>query len=153
MIRLVIGVAVGLVAGITLQRAWEAFQYLRNLPEPSTAAAPLQMRAGTLPRDWVVSGSPRIESAVYGLTTGGPAFAGVWRAEGPVEFDFEYTSNEWLYVMDGDAELDYMGATLHLRPGDTAFFKAGTKARWKVPRRITKTWVSTQPGRVERLFH
>ena len=152
MTRLVIGVAVGLVAGIALERAWKTFQYLRNLPEPSTVAAPLQMRAGTLPRHWVVSGNPRIESAAYGLTTGGPAYAGVWRAEGPVEFNFEYTSNEWLYVLDGEAELEYMGATLHLRPGDTAFFKAGTKARWKVPRMIAKTWVSTQPGRVERLF-
>jgi uncharacterized cupin superfamily protein len=64
----------------------------------------------------------------------GSFYAGLWRMPGgdlPDPFDYEMAQNETIHVLEGEVELAVAdGPTLHLKAGDLASFRAGTRTRW-----------------------
>ena len=62
---------------------------------------------------------------------------GVWEKE-PSEFDWEYTSEEHCYIIEGKAEISSAGRTMMIEEGDYVVFPIGLKCRWKVKRSLRK---------------
>ncbi len=62
---------------------------------------------------------------------------GVWEKE-PSEFDWEYTSEEHCYIIEGKAEISSADGTMVIEEGDYVVFPVGLKCRWKVERPLRK---------------
>lgn len=77
--------------------------------------------------------------------------SGEWesgRGQHDIKFDFD----EWVYILEGAADVTAQGTTTTLRAGDAAMFRAGLSMSWNVPRYVRKVWVHrySQPNPVER---
>jgi len=93
---------------------------------------------GTIPAEWVASGNGEVRNRVLWKTRDRLAYVVYWEC-GDVEFTWSYTVDEAMVVVGGEAFIsDLSGNERHYQPGDTAFFAAGTKARWRVPRQVSK---------------
>ena len=57
----------------------------------------------------------------------------LWRSE-PATYDYFFEGDEAFHVVEGAAtvELFETGETIELRPGDVAYFRAGTKSVWTI---------------------
>jgi uncharacterized cupin superfamily protein len=57
----------------------------------------------------------------------------LWRS-GPGTYDYFFEGDEAFHVVEGAAtvELSETGETIELRPGDVAYFRAGTKSVWTI---------------------
>jgi uncharacterized cupin superfamily protein len=101
---------------------------------------------------WIKSGTPKFmvaetsNVATVGVTTG------LWSCDGPGVFEWTYGTDETIHLIEGAVEIEYMGKTLKLGPGDTAFFRAGTQATWTVRERAFKSFILHDPGRLARLY-
>ncbi|MBN2325050.1 MAG: cupin domain-containing protein [Spirochaetes bacterium] len=62
---------------------------------------------------------------------------GVWEKE-PSEFDWEYTSEEHCYVIEGKAVVSSGAESVTIEEGDYVVFPAGLKCRWRVERPLKK---------------
>lgn len=62
---------------------------------------------------------------------------GIWEKE-PSEFDWEYTSEEHCYIIDGRAVIETPDETVEIKKGDYVVFPVGLKCRWKVIEPIKK---------------
>jgi uncharacterized protein len=140
----------GLFAGALGVHLYPAIGYWRDLPAPSATATPLPMSKQSISPDSIRSGEPKVRGVQFSRTTGGTAFGGVWECEGPAVIDFTFWSDERLYVLEGSVEVDYLGNRFTLVPGDTALFRAGTKATWDIQGKLKKAWVAHDPGRSAR---
>jgi uncharacterized protein len=103
---------------------------------------------------WIKSGTPTFmvaESANFVLPVGS-INAGLWSCDGPTTFEWSYGHDESVHILEGEAHITYMGAEMTLTAGETAFFKAGTKATWTVPQRVYKSFVLHDPGKMAKLY-
>jgi uncharacterized cupin superfamily protein len=147
----VIGVVLLALFGIGCDVAREAWLEHRAHSEVlGTRDAPLQ--ALHVNPAWILAGSPSFEARSYSDTPEASTSAGIWQCTGPGKFRWEYSIDETLYVLEGDAELEYGGAIHRLTPGTAAFFPAGSLVIWNVPHGIRKTFSIHEPGRVRRLL-
>lgn len=65
---------------------------------------------------------------------------GIWECT-PGTFDWHYEVHQSLCLTAGEAEIQTQGGErFTLRPGDAAFFEAGTKARWTVRKTVRKLY-------------
>jgi uncharacterized cupin superfamily protein len=57
----------------------------------------------------------------------------LWRSE-PATYDYSFDGDEAFHVIEGAAtvELSDTGERIELRPGDVAYFRAGTKSVWTI---------------------
>ena len=57
----------------------------------------------------------------------------VWRSD-PATYDYLFEGDEAFHVVEGSAtvELSDSGETIELRPGDVAYFRAGTRSVWTI---------------------
>jgi uncharacterized cupin superfamily protein len=62
---------------------------------------------------------------------------GVWEKE-PSEFDWEYTSEEHCYIIEGKARISTVKGDIEIEEGDFVIFPVGLKCRWKVEKGIRK---------------
>ena len=62
---------------------------------------------------------------------------GTWEKE-VSEFDWEYTSEEHCYIIDGRAVIEAPGEKVEIKKGDYVVFPVGLKCRWKVVEPIKK---------------
>lgn len=62
---------------------------------------------------------------------------GVWEKE-PSDFDWEYTSEEHCYIIEGKARISTAGGDIDIEQGDYVVFPVGLKCRWNVERSIKK---------------
>lgn len=104
----------------------------------SRAEAVQGLNRGTIPAEWVHSGDAEVRNRLLWKTADHLAYVVYWEC-GEVEFTWHYTVDEALVLVAGEAFItDASGVERHCRPGDTAFFAAGTTAHWRVPDRIAK---------------
>jgi uncharacterized protein len=94
-----------------------------------------------IPSAWIRGGTPRAFGRSLHDGEGG-AGTGIWEVtEG--SFDWEYPTHQSLCVLSGSAEVALEGGpTFALRPGDAAFFPAGTLARWTVREKLRKVYTT-----------
>jgi uncharacterized protein len=64
---------------------------------------------------------------------------GLWRS-GPATYDYLFDTDETFHVVEGEVtiELPETGESIDLRPGDIAYFSAGTRSIWKVTKPFKK---------------
>jgi uncharacterized protein len=57
----------------------------------------------------------------------------LWRSD-PATYDYLFEGDEAFHVVEGSAtvELSDSGETIELRPGDVAYFRAGTRSVWTI---------------------
>ena len=58
-----------------------------------------------------------------------------------IKFDFD----EWVHVLEGEAQVTVRGRTRTIKAGDVALFRAGLDMTWDVPKYIRKVWVHRYP--------
>jgi len=103
-----------------------------------------------IPASQIISGSPVFRSNTFGSSGDGSTSSGLWECIGPTEFEWQYGTDETIYILEGSAEVQYLGRSFTLRPGDCTHFATGTVARWVVRERIKKSFTLYEPGQVVR---
>jgi uncharacterized cupin superfamily protein len=104
----------------------------------------------TVSTDWIVSGSPVFRSNVFGNSHDKSTATGLWECAGPAEFIWHYGTDESIYILEGSADVEYLGRKFTLRPGDCTHFVLGTTAKWSVTDRVKKCYTLYEPGRLVR---
>jgi uncharacterized cupin superfamily protein len=68
-----------------------------------------------------------------GAASGSALEAGLWRSD-PATYEYLFDGDEAFYVLEGEVaiELPESGETIELHPGDTAYFKSGTRSVWRI---------------------
>ena len=61
----------------------------------------------------------------------------VWEKE-PSEFNWEYTSEEHCYIIEGKARISTPDGEIEIAEGDYVVFPVGLKCRWNVEEGIKK---------------
>lgn len=111
----------------------------------STPLAPFE-----IPASWITSGSPVFRSNVFGASHDKSTSSGLWECTGPCEFTWQYGKDESIYILEGFAQVEYLGREFTLSPGDCTHFAAGTVSKWSVPDRVKKSYTLYEPGRFVR---
>lgn len=107
----------------------------------------IPLTAAPLNPSWIISGDPTCSALQFASAFDQSSGSGMWQCEGPAKFEFHYQSEETVYILEGSAEVEYLGNTLTLEPGSSTSFAFGTKAIWTVPERVRKTWwIHSEPG-------
>lgn len=65
---------------------------------------------------------------------------GVWEKE-VSEFDWEYTSEEHCYIIEGKVIIESPNETVEIKKDDYVVFPVGLKCRWKVLDQIKKYYI------------
>src|SRR4051812_28835063 len=84
----------------------------------------------TVPQSWITSGSPTFRSNTFGASFDRSTSSGLWECTGPGAFTWHYGTDESIYILEGSAEVVYLGRKFTLQPGDCTHFVAGTTANW-----------------------
>ncbi len=95
----------------------------------------------------VTAGSPVARGAVLNQSADKTLSSGLWTCE-PGEFDWTYTWDEFVYVLEGDVTItEGGGRSYDVGPGDMAHFPIGLKAHWNVKKAMRKFFVlkTTEP--------
>jgi uncharacterized cupin superfamily protein len=85
-------------------------------------------------------GVPVTRSVLRAQTMDGLMVSGVWES-GPGRQEFRHGSDEWVYILEGEAHVTVAGDTQTLRSGDVALFRAGLPMTWEIPEYVRKVWV------------
>jgi uncharacterized protein len=136
-------IVIAAIIAVVDLRAYQAFK--QGIPHSGQHA--LQLGASPIDPSWIVSGSPVFHSAVFEGSVASGAWSGIWECIGPAKFVWHYDVDETIYIRDGAAEVEYLGETFELRPGDYARFVSGTTATWVVRDHVKKTFSIHNPGR------
>ena len=67
----------------------------------------------------------------------GIASWGVWEKE-PSEFEWEYTSEEHCYIIEGNVTVSTVDGDIEIGQGDYVVFPVGLKCRWNVKEAVKK---------------
>lgn len=130
---------------------YSAYSHTAYRPIPSAQGVPLVLAPMDIDPQWVKSGTPNFKSAEFSASTDGSSSSGVFQADGNSTFVWHYGLDEAIYVLEGGVDISYLGKRFTLKPGDTAFFYAGTEATWQVHATgVKKTWTIYKPSKLAR---
>ena len=107
-----------------------------------------ELQPAPIDPSWIISGAPEFSMSVFERSEFWATSSGIWQAVGPGSFEWHYTVDEDIYVLEGSAEIAYMGKTFTIHAGESTRFVAGTSATWVVKDHIRKTFRIQNPGRV-----
>ena len=89
----------------------------------------------------------RADAKVHWLHASAPGepayYAGLWTAQ-PCKFNYEFMLHESAHILEGSVTVTANGETLHLGPGDIAYFPKGTKSVWHITAPLKKIFVDTE---------
>ncbi len=142
-------VTLGMVLTMQLLNARPAYL---DYKDALAQAVSMPLKPSMVPASWVTSGSPKFRSNLFGEAHDGSSHSGLWECTGPAEFTWHYQEDEAIYVLEGAAEIEYLGRKFTIRPGESTRFAAGTTAKWVVREHIQKTWVLYEPGFLVRVM-
>lgn len=107
----------------------------------SSTLANIELEPGTIPKEWVISGSPEIRSKILGRTKDMLGLVIVWEC-GAVSYKWHYNQDEAYIVLSGEGFMtDVHGVERRYGAGDMAFFPAGTDSTWRHPDHFRKVAV------------
>jgi uncharacterized cupin superfamily protein len=96
------------------------------------------MQPAPINPDWVHAGSPVARAGEFARSTDGTTLSAVWDCTAGT-FDWHFGVDETVHIVEGEVEVSAAGfGPRVLRAGDAALFRAGTTARWHVPRYVKK---------------
>jgi uncharacterized cupin superfamily protein len=114
------------------------------MPNSIVVAAAHATRLEHAPLPRILRGNPEARSAVLARSRDRTSTTFAWECT-PGEFTWDYAQDETLVVLTGEAFVtNEAGEECRLRPGDMAFFPAGSSSRWRVTERIKKIAVVRQ---------
>ena len=142
-------VTLSLVFTVQLLNARPAYM---DYKDDLAQAVSMPLKPSAIPASWIASGSPKFSSNRFTESIDGSSHSGLWECTGPGEFTWHYTEDEAIYVLEGGAEVEYLGRKFTIKPGDATRFAAGTTAKWVVPDHIKKTWILYEPGTLVRMM-
>jgi uncharacterized cupin superfamily protein len=87
--------------------------------------------------EWIRAGTPLARCAELSRSADGTALTAVWECTAG-EFDWHFAGDETVHILDGEVIVDEGEGPRALRPGDVAFFPAGSTSRWRVPAYVKK---------------
>lgn len=126
--------------------------HLVQMPAPSAVGVAIPLTPMETSAATVYAGSPNFRAAAFAESPDKSTMAGVWAADGPSKFEWSYGADEAVYIQEGQVHIDYQGKTFTLKPGDMAYFHAGTKAVWSVPQHVRKSWTIHHTSRFVRWY-
>ncbi len=107
----------------------------------SSTLANVELEPGTIPEEWLISGSPETRSKILGRTKDLLALVIVWEC-GAVSYKWHYNQDEAYIVLSGEGFMtDVHGVERRYGAGDVAFFPAGTDSTWRHPDHFRKVAV------------
>jgi uncharacterized cupin superfamily protein len=106
-----------------------------------------EFKPAPIDASWVISGSPVFQASEFERAPYWGTSSGFWECIGPAKFVWHYSVDEDIYVLEGSAEIEYLGKKLTLHAGDSTRFVSGTTATWVVNDRVKKTFRIQNPGR------
>lgn len=110
-----------------------------------SAAGDAQLEPAPIPAAWIVEGAPEAQSALLARSPDGGASVAVWTCTRGA-FRWHFWWDETVHIVEGSVTVTDTGGAMHvLRPGDVAFFPAGTTSLWDVPHRVRKIAFCRQP--------
>jgi uncharacterized protein len=148
-----VAVAVALaLAGIVFYHLVTARAAYTDYRSRLASAQPIALAPAPIPASWIVSGSPVFRANTFGRSDDRSTSTGIWECIGPGQFVWHYSTDETIYILEGSAEIEYLGKTFTLQAGESTHFAAGTMAKWHVRDRVKKTWTLYEPGKLARLM-
>jgi uncharacterized protein len=108
-------------------------------------ASHVTLKDAPINSDWILEGEPVARNALLSRSEDQSAFTLIWECTAGV-FDWHYDIDETVYILEGMVEVtDDTGATRRLDAGGTAFFPAGSHARWRVQNYVRKVAFCRNP--------
>jgi len=126
----------------------DAGRYISRLQPPSESARERPLTAFSVDPTWVRAGQPNFRATETVRSPDGSTITGLWACDGPSTFEWTFSLDETVHLLEGRIEVHYMGRDFVLLPGDTATFHAGTRAVWHVPVHAKKAYTLHHPGRL-----
>jgi uncharacterized cupin superfamily protein len=100
--------------------------------------ATLDLEAGEIPAEWLLSGDPKTRGKVLLRTNDFLAQVVVWEC-GAVSYKWHYNIDEAYIVISGEGFMtDESGEERRFGAGDVAFFPAGASTTWRHPDHFKK---------------
>jgi uncharacterized protein len=100
--------------------------------------ADIELIADPIRANWIIEGTPRAHSACLARSADRTSSAVVWSCTAG-RFNWNYAVDETLYIISGEALItNENGEAQRLRPGDVAYFPAGSRTIWHVPHEVRK---------------
>lgn len=141
----------GAVIALAATQVFSIFEHRNNIAAPSTAAGHPQLKPLDVNPAWAIDGKPNFRATEFFKSSDGKTSSGIFECDAS-SFEWHYSHDEAIYILEGGVELEYLGKKFNLQAGDSAFFRAGTVARWKVPQHVRKTWTLYDAGKLARKF-
>lgn len=135
----------GALVALAALAAVEAVRYHQAVPGPSAQAQARPLGEFRVDPSWILSGQPVFLGAETARSPDGRVITGLWACQGPASFEWQFSHDETVHLLEGMVEVEYLGRRFSIRPGDTATFLAGTRAVWHVPAHAKKAYTLHRP--------
>lgn len=100
--------------------------------------ATVELIAMPINPDWILEGKPEARAAFLANSADGTSKIMAWSCTAG-RFNWRYSVDETVHIISGDVFItNDKGVTIHLGPGDMAFFPAGSTSMWRVPNEVRK---------------
>src|SRR5882762_5444671 len=98
--------------------------------------AQVDLAPAPIPADWILAGKPEARSKQLVRSRDGASSIMAWSCTAG-RFNWRYTVDETVHIISGEVFItDETGEERRLGPGDMAFFPAGSRSIWRVPRQV-----------------
>ncbi|MCH8618378.1 cupin domain-containing protein [Undibacterium sp. TS12] len=142
---LTIAIAAGIITLLGAS-SYQAVAYITQVQPATSVARKLPVQPFEVDPSWIKEGKPNFRATEFFKSHDGKTSSGIFECDGPSTFEWHYQLDEAIYVLDGGVDIEYQGQRFSLKPGETAFFRAGTTALWHVPKGIRKSWTLHDAG-------
>src|SRR5262245_53742160 len=96
------------------------------------------LHAAGIPPEWVREGKPMARVKYLARSDDEGVTAALWDCTAG-KFEWYFASDELVHILEGEVIVTTgTGAERSLKPGDVAFFPAGMKSVWTVPKYVKK---------------
>jgi uncharacterized protein len=130
--------------------AWSPVHLLAQLRSKSVAKrihlADAKLAADPIDPKQIISGNPQAANFEFSTSADSRETSGVWScARG--SFHWTFDTDETAIILEGQVTVQMEnGATLHLGPGDLAFFSSGQKCIWTVEKNLREVYILYKNG-------
>ena len=116
-----------------------------TMPTISSFSTNVTLASSPINPDWILEGSPIARNRVLSRSSDSLACTIVWDCTAGT-FNWFYDIDETVHVIEGSVTVsDGVNPPKTLKPGDVAFFPAGTKAHWHVENYVRKVAFCQRP--------